>query len=101
MLVFPVVSDLLRFLDPGLTLSTLAAGGYDAIWVLALAPPVSSTAAAPEVAVEKLLRSYTDMSVRPLSRHAWVQGGQAQVETGLLKEELETVEGLRRVVGGF
>ncbi|ORY62731.1 Phosphomevalonate kinase [Leucosporidium creatinivorum] len=77
------------------------AGGYDAIWVLALAPSVSSDVAAPEVAVEKLLRSYTEMSVRPLSRRAWVQGGRKMVETGLLREELEAVEGLRRAVGGL
>lgn len=51
--------------------------------------------------MEKLLRSYTEMSVRPLSRHAWVQGGRKMVETGLLREELEAVEGLRRAVGGF
>lgn len=51
--------------------------------------------------MEKLLRSYSEMSVRPLSRHAWVQGGRKQVETGLLREELEAVEGLRRVVGGL
>lgn len=79
----------------------LTAGGYDAIWVLALSPPLSSDTPAPEVAVEELLRSYSDMSVRPLSRQAWVQGGRKMTETGLLREELEAVEGLRRAVGGL
>ena len=90
-----------------LTLSfTLAAGGYDAIWVLCLAPPSppsssSSSAAAapaPSTAVEALLRSYTAMSVGPLSRTAWAQGGTVEGEKGLLRERVEEVEGLREAV---
>lgn len=75
-----------------------AAGGYDAIWVLCLAPLPTSPTLAPTVEVEKVLRSWTEMSVRPLSRSAWVQGGAADIETGLLSETLEEVEGLKTAV---
>ncbi|GAA5846388.1 hypothetical protein JCM9279_001354 [Rhodotorula babjevae] len=82
------------------------AGGYDAIWVLCLAPPprssssssASSYAPAPSTAVEALLRSYTAMSVGPLSRTAWAQGGTVEGEKGLLRERLAEVEGLREAV---
>jgi len=91
-----------------LTLSlTLAAGGYDAIWILCLAPPPppppsssssATSAPAPSTAVEALLRSYTAMSVGPLSRTAWAQGGTVEGEKGLLRERVEEVEGLREAV---
>ncbi|GAA5908701.1 hypothetical protein JCM6882_008178 [Rhodosporidiobolus microsporus] len=71
------------------------AGGYDAIWVLCLAPPSSSC---PAEAVDSLLRSYSEMSVRPLSTQAWVKGGTFEGEAGLLRERLEEVEGLREAV---
>ncbi|GAA5907813.1 hypothetical protein JCM8208_001953 [Rhodotorula glutinis] len=82
------------------------AGGYDAIWVLCLAPPPSSSsssasasaATAPSTAVEALLRSYTAMSVGPLSRTAWAQGGTVEGEKGLLRERVGEVEGLREAV---
>ncbi|GAA6028687.1 hypothetical protein JCM8097_007347 [Rhodosporidiobolus ruineniae] len=73
------------------------AGGYDAVWVLCLAPPTSS-APQPVEAVESLLRSYTAMSVAPLSKNAWVRGGTVEGERGLLRERLEEVEGLGEVV---
>ncbi|GAA6054302.1 hypothetical protein JCM3770_001423 [Rhodotorula araucariae] len=71
------------------------AGGYDAIWVLCLAP---SSGPSPADAVEALLRSYTEMSVGPLSRSAWAKGGTVEGEAGLLREPLEDVEGLREAV---
>ncbi|TNY21498.1 Phosphomevalonate kinase [Rhodotorula diobovata] len=81
------------------------AGGYDAIWVLCLDPssrpsPASSPAPvpAPADAVEALLRSYTAMSVGPLSRTAWAKGGTVEGEKGLLRERLDEVEGLREAV---
>ncbi|KPV74363.1 uncharacterized protein RHOBADRAFT_48606 [Rhodotorula graminis WP1] len=87
------------------------AGGYDAIWVLCLAPPSpssssssssSSSAApaptAPSTGVEALLRSYTAMSVGPLSRTAWAQGGTVEGDKGLLRERLDEVEGLKEAV---
>ncbi|GAA5878205.1 hypothetical protein JCM8547_003155 [Rhodosporidiobolus lusitaniae] len=74
------------------------AGGYDAIWVLCLAPPTSSSSPAPVEAVESLLRSYTEMSVRPLSKNAWVKGGTFEGEAGLLWERLEDVKGLKEAV---
>ncbi|GAA6025542.1 hypothetical protein JCM10207_008893 [Rhodosporidiobolus poonsookiae] len=74
------------------------AGGYDAIWVLCLAPSPSSSATPPVQAVDALLRSYTDMSVRPLSKSAWVQGGSLEAEAGLLRERLGEVEGLEKAV---
>ncbi|BGP17625.1 hypothetical protein JCM10213_001276 [Rhodosporidiobolus nylandii] len=73
------------------------AGGYDAIWVLCLAPS-SSSASPPVNAVESLLRSYTEMSVAPLSKNAWVQGGTFEGEAGLLRERLAEVEGLQTAV---
>lgn len=75
----------------------VAAGGYDAIWVLVLAP---STDSKPEEEVEKLLQGWTEMSVRPLSTNAWVHGGQEEVERGLVREVLEEVEGLQAAVDG-
>jgi phosphomevalonate kinase len=53
---------------------------------------------APVEAVDALLRSYTDMSVRPLSKNAWVQGGTREGEKGLLRARLEEVEGLKEAV---
>ncbi|GAA5962554.1 hypothetical protein JCM21900_003675 [Sporobolomyces salmonicolor] len=73
------------------------AGGYDAIWVLCLSPS-SALAPAPVEAVDALLRSYTAMSVRPLSRSAWVPGGTEEGERGLLRERIEQVEGLSEAV---
>ncbi|GAA6009539.1 phosphomevalonate kinase [Rhodotorula paludigena] len=74
------------------------AGGYDAIWVLCLAPPSSSSTAAPSDSVEALLRGYKVMSVAPLSRTAWARGGTVEGETGLLRERLDEVDGLREAV---
>ncbi|KAM0791707.1 hypothetical protein ACM66B_003978 [Microbotryomycetes sp. NB124-2] len=83
------------------------AGGYDAVWVLVLCPSHDNTSTSsnssppPEQQVEQLLRNWTEMSVRPLSRNAWIKGGVNSVESGLLQEELESVQGLRKVVAGF
>ncbi|GAA5917692.1 hypothetical protein JCM5296_002654 [Sporobolomyces johnsonii] len=76
------------------------AGGYDAIWVLCLSPSssLSASAPAPAEAVDALLRSYTAMSVRPLSRSAWVPGGTEEGERGLLRETVGEVEGLADAV---
>ncbi|GAA5991008.1 hypothetical protein JCM10908_006497 [Rhodotorula pacifica] len=83
------------------------AGGYDAIWVLCLDPPTSTTSTSitsstdsprPAAVVESLLRSYTEMSVGPLSRSAWVRGGTFEGEAGLLRERVEDVEGLVEAV---
>lgn len=75
------------------------AGGYDAIWVLCLDPPSSSGSATPPAsAVESLLRSYTEMSVRPLSKNAWVRGGTFEGEAGLLRERVEDIEGLKEAI---
>ncbi|GAA5825099.1 hypothetical protein JCM11251_006098 [Rhodosporidiobolus azoricus] len=77
------------------------AGGYDAIWVLCLAPPTfssSSSSPSPASEVEALLRSYTGMSVRPLSTNAWVKGGTFEGEAGLLREKVEGVDGLREAM---
>jgi hypothetical protein len=38
------------------------------------------------------------MSVRPLSKNAWVEGGKDESERGLLVEVLDQVEGLREVL---
>ncbi|GAA5873680.1 hypothetical protein JCM16303_002554 [Sporobolomyces ruberrimus] len=84
------------------------AGGYDAIWVLCLTPPTSTSPTSPSSTgtsslekVEQLLTSWKEMSVRPLSKNAWVKGstreGQGS-ERGLLRERLEEVEGLREAV---
>ncbi|KAG0653691.1 phosphomevalonate kinase [Rhodotorula mucilaginosa] len=73
------------------------AGGYDAIWVLCLDPPSSTSSTdstRPATAVESLLRSYTEMSVGPLARSAWVRGGTFEGEAGLLRERVERVPGL-------
>ncbi|KAK4050612.1 phosphomevalonate kinase [Microbotryomycetes sp. JL201] len=80
------------------------AGGYDAVWVLVLCPssdPSTTGSSLPEHQVEQLLRSWSEMSVRPLSRQAWIKGGVNTIETGLLEEQLDAVPGLRRVVAGF
>lgn len=80
-----------------------SAGGYDAIWVLVLSPSLPSPTdqstttterkiEAPEEAVVKLLNSWTEMSVRPLSRNAWAIGGDDEGERGLLREVMEEVE---------
>lgn len=85
------LADLLPFL----------AGGYDAIWVLCLSPPPASSSSpdlAPVAAVDALLRSYTEMSVRPLSKHAWVKGGTEEGEKGLLRVRVEDVEGLKEAI---
>ncbi|BGP33337.1 phosphomevalonate kinase [Rhodotorula toruloides] len=74
------------------------AGGYDAIWVLCLDPPFASASTSPASAVESLLLSYTDMSVRPLSKNAWVRGGTFEGEAGLLRERVEEVEGLKEAI---
>lgn len=47
-----------------------------------------------------MLRGWMEMSVRPLSRAAWVHGGREEVERGLAREGLEEVEGLREAVEG-
>lgn len=74
------------------------AGGYDAIWVLVLAPP-SSSIDPPHIAVTRMLRDWNAMSVRPLSRNAWVQGGKETSEEGLLLiEKVDDVEGLAAVL---
>ncbi|KWU44764.1 Phosphomevalonate kinase [Rhodotorula sp. JG-1b] len=77
------------------------AGGYDAIWVLCLDPPSpspssssSTDSARPAAAIESLLRSYTEMSVGPLAKSAWVRGGTFEGEAGLLRERVERVPGL-------
>ncbi|GAA5961348.1 hypothetical protein JCM3765_004382 [Sporobolomyces pararoseus] len=81
------------------------AGGYDAIWVLCLTPSSSaestSNSSTPLEKVQDLLTSWKEMSVRPLSRNAWVKGtesGKVGSERGLLREKLENVEGLREAV---
>ncbi|GAA5972058.1 hypothetical protein JCM11641_002475 [Rhodosporidiobolus odoratus] len=75
------------------------AGGYDAIWVLCLDPSSAAAAAAsPAQQVESLLRSYTEMSVRPLCKNAWVKGGTFEGEAGLLRERMGEVEGLEAAV---
>ena len=75
------------------------AGGYDAIWVLAVSP--AEPAASPLVEVEETLVGWREMSVRPLSRKAWVVGGREEGEKGLLREVLEEVEGLAEAVRGW
>ncbi|GAA5895553.1 phosphomevalonate kinase [Sporobolomyces salmoneus] len=81
------------------------AGGFDAIWVLCLTPPSSSTSTAestPLEKVERLLKSWTEMSVRPLSQNAWTRGTESGdgegSERGLVREKLGEVEGLREAV---
>ncbi|GAA5832214.1 hypothetical protein JCM5353_008200 [Sporobolomyces roseus] len=75
------------------------AGGYDAIWVLCLTPPSSSSSdPTPLENVERLLRGWTQMSVRPLSRNAWVRGGSEEGERGLKRVRLGDVEGLAGAV---
>ncbi|KAI5480837.1 phosphomevalonate kinase [Pseudohyphozyma bogoriensis] len=69
------------------------AGGYDAIWVLVIGEKA-------EKDVEVLLRGWTEMSVRPLSKNAWARGGREEDERGVLREELDKVEGLRAAVEG-
>lgn len=80
------------------------AGGYDAIWVLAVTPGVEGAeGASPLVEVERTLVGWREMSVRPLSREAWVVGGRAQGEgeRGLVREDLKGVEGLAEAVRGW
>jgi len=48
--------------------------------------------------VERLLRGWKEMSVRPLSRNAWVRGGKEEDERGLRRVRLEEVEGLEGAV---
>ena len=72
------------------------AGGYDAIWVLAVAPGVA--AVSPLEEVEATLVGWAEMSVRPLSREAWVEGGRVEGERGLVRERLEGVQGLPEAV---
>ncbi|GEM08792.1 phosphomevalonate kinase [Rhodotorula toruloides] len=74
------------------------AGGYDAIWVLCLDPPSESASNPPASAVESLLFSYTNMSVRPLSQSAWVRGGTFEGEAGLLRERVEEIVGLKEAI---
>ncbi|KAM0749229.1 Phosphomevalonate kinase [Meredithblackwellia eburnea MCA 4105] len=73
------------------------AGGYDAIWVLALSPSASSSSS-PEEGVAKLMKTWTEMSVQPLSKTAWARGGQQDGEKGLLRETFEGVDGLKEAV---
>lgn len=53
------------------------------------------------LAVERLLNEWKEMSVRPLSKSAWVVGGVEEGETGMLRERLEDVDGLREAVAGW
>ncbi|KAK4692049.1 phosphomevalonate kinase, partial [Phenoliferia sp. Uapishka_3] len=74
------------------------AGGYDAVWVLVKTAVADSTGPTPAEEVEKLLLGWKEMSVRPLSRDAWVHGGQEEGKSGLLLERLELVDGLKAAV---
>ncbi|GAA5860835.1 hypothetical protein JCM3774_003159 [Rhodotorula dairenensis] len=84
------------------------AGGYDAVWVLCFDPPSPSPSSQPSrstsvpprpaAAVETLLRSYSEMSVGPLAKSAWVRGGTFEGEAGLLRERCEEVPGLVEAV---
>ncbi|GAA5927018.1 phosphomevalonate kinase [Sporobolomyces koalae] len=75
------------------------AGGYDAIWVLCTTPTESVSGPTPLEKVERLLASWKEMSVKPLSRNAWVEGsGSAESERGLVREKLEAVTGLAQAV---
>ncbi|GAA6060373.1 hypothetical protein JCM10212_004557 [Sporobolomyces blumeae] len=93
------------------------AGGYDAIWVLCLSPPSDAskdsrptppaTSSGPVSKIDALLRSYRQMSVRPLSDTAWAVGStgdergdyrKGKGEVGLVRETIDDVEGLRDAV---
>ncbi|KDE07785.1 hypothetical protein MVLG_02053 [Microbotryum lychnidis-dioicae p1A1 Lamole] len=85
------------------------AGGYDAIWVLALSPPLSDSVLHPLEKVQDTLRGWKEMSVRPLSKLAWIVGGSgaggggeersgSAEMVGLKRERMEEVQGLKEVV---
>lgn len=49
--------------------------------------------------VVSVLESYEEMSVRPLSKNAWVRGGQEESSRrGLRRETMSEVEGLQEAV---
>lgn len=65
-----------------------------------MAPVVdaAATESSPAELVEVLLRGWKEMSVRPLSRNAWVHGGLDAGQSGLLVEQIGSVEGLQAAV---
>lgn len=63
-----------------LLLTAIAAGGYDAVWVLAVDAP------GPVAAVEDVWNGWTEMSVCPLSAR--------QSDGGLRTEQVDDVAGL-------
>ncbi|SCZ95139.1 BZ3500_MvSof-1268-A1-R1_Chr11-3g03631 [Microbotryum saponariae] len=74
------------------------AGGYDAIWVLALSPPSTNTAPHPLGKVQDTLIGWKEMSVRPLSKLAWIERSASVEMVGLKRERMEEVDGLMEVV---
>ncbi|SCV73603.1 BQ2448_7529 [Microbotryum intermedium] len=81
------------------------AGGYDAIWVIALSPRSAKNTPQPLEKVQDTLIGWKDMSVRPLSKDAWIVGGSGSggglaEMVGLKRERIEDVEGLKAVFEG-
>lgn len=70
----------------------LAAGGYDAIWLLVCDPVDAAPDIRPLERVERVWSEYTDLDVSPLSVVESLAGG-ARVE------DLDTIPGLRAAVG--
>ncbi|CAD6572395.1 MAG: phosphomevalonate kinase [Cyphobasidiales sp. Tagirdzhanova-0007] len=74
------------------------AGGYDAIWVLVLSPMSEPQ---PEQEVQALWRFWPEMSVRPLSSKARIQGKFLQdikAPSGLQLHQLKDIPGLDRLL---
>lgn len=80
---------------------SVAAGGYDAAWVLVLSPD-GADAPSPAIAgIEQLWSTWTEMAVKPLSSSSRVHGhvgSTAAAQDGLHTESVDTVPGLRAVL---
>jgi phosphomevalonate kinase len=73
------------------------AGGYDAVWVLCLAPSLDALDP-----VERALAAYPAASVRPLSKAARVLGPRGvrdEGQSGVQVEDLAAVPGLAAALG--
>jgi phosphomevalonate kinase len=70
----------------------LAAGGYDAIWLLVFEPDtVSDTTQMPSARVEALWSSWRNLDVSPLS-------AAESVAKGVRVEDIESIKGLKEML---